>query len=106
MHRFTHVKVPADGQTISITNGKLSVPERPIIPFIEGDGTGPDIWRASRVVFDAAVKRAYGGKRAIAWFEVFAGEKAKNQLESWLPDDTLRAIEHHLVAIKGPLTTP
>ena len=87
-------------------NGTLAVPDRPVIPFIEGDGTGPDIWRASRPVLDAAVARAYGGKRSIVWFEVLAGEKAKDRLDSWLPDDTLRAIEHYLVAIKGPLTTP
>src|SRR6185295_883504 len=103
---FEHLTPPTNGETITIRNGRLQVPDRPIIPFIEGDGTGPDIWRASRIVFDAAVEKAYKGKRQIAWFEVFAGEKAKNQLESWLPDDTLKAIEHHLVAIKGPLTTP
>ena len=94
------------GQSITITNGALRVPDQPIIPFIEGDGTGPDIWRASQGVFDAAVARAYKGKRSIAWLEVLAGEKAKNRLESWLPDETLHAIERHLVAIKGPLTTP
>jgi isocitrate dehydrogenase len=82
------------------------VPTQPIIPFIEGDGTGRDIWRASQRVFDAAVDRAYGGERRVVWFEVFAGEKAKDRFDSWLPDDTLRAIDHHLVAIKGPLTTP
>ena len=82
------------------------MPAQPVIPFIEGDGTGPDIWRASQYVFDEAVRHAYGGKRRIAWREVLAGEKAKNQLNSWLPDDTLAAIDHHLVAIKGPLTTP
>jgi len=86
--------------------GRLQVPDRPIIPFIEGDGTGPDIWRASKMVFDAAVKKAYGGHRELIWFEVYAGEKAKDRLDSWLPEDTLRAIDHHLVAIKGPLTTP
>ena len=103
---YQHLTPPTSGGTISIKSGKLSVPDRPVIPFIEGDGTGPDIWRASQAVFDAAVEKAYRGKRQIVWFEVFAGEKAKNQLESWLPDDTLRAIERHLVAIKGPLTTP
>jgi isocitrate dehydrogenase len=82
------------------------VPDHPIIPFIEGDGTGPDIWKASVRVFDAAVAKAYGGKKQIVWFEVLAGEKAKNQLDNWLPDDTIAAINHHLVAIKGPLTTP
>jgi len=86
--------------------GRLQVPDRPIIPFIEGDGTGPDIWRAAQMVFDAAVKKAYSGRREIIWFEVFAGEKAKDRLDSWLPEDSLRAIDHHLVAIKGPLTTP
>jgi isocitrate dehydrogenase len=89
-----------------MANGKLRVPEHPVIPFIEGDGTGPDIWRASQVVFDGAVRKAYGGRRAVHWFEVFAGEKARDRLDSWLPEDTLRAITHHLVAIKGPLTTP
>jgi isocitrate dehydrogenase len=82
------------------------VPDQPIIPFIEGDGTGPDIWRASQVVLDAAVRTAYGDRRRIQWFEVLAGEKAKNQLDSWLPDETLAAIDQYLVAIKGPLTTP
>jgi len=86
--------------------GHLRVPVRPIIPFIEGDGTGPDIWRASRMVLDAAVRRAYGGTREIAWVEVLAGEKAKNQVDDWLPEETLRAVTKHLVAIKGPLTTP
>jgi isocitrate dehydrogenase len=86
--------------------GRLQVPAKPIIPFIEGDGTGPDIWRASRYVFDSAVERAYGSKRRIAWLEVLAGEKAKNQTSSWLPDETLAAIDRYLVAIKGPLTTP
>jgi isocitrate dehydrogenase len=97
---------PTRGETITLRDGKLQVPSEPIIPFIEGDGTGRDIWRASQRVFDAAVEKAYGGKRRISWFEVLAGEKAKNQVDSWLPDDTLRAIDHHLVAIKGPLTTP
>ena len=87
-------------------DGRLQVPARPVIPFIEGDGTGPDIWRASQRVFDAAVERAYGGSRSIAWLEVLAGEKAKDRLNSWLPDETLAAIERNLVAIKGPLTTP
>ncbi|HEX4955146.1 MAG TPA: isocitrate dehydrogenase (NADP(+)) [Thermoanaerobaculia bacterium] len=94
------------GDTIAMRNGRLEVPSQPVIPFIEGDGTGPDIWRASQHVFDAAVQRAYGGKRRIVWREVLAGEKAKNQLNSWLPDETLAAIDQHLVAIKGPLTTP
>jgi isocitrate dehydrogenase len=86
--------------------GQLQVPSKPIIPFIEGDGTGPDIWRASQNVFDGAVERAYGNKRRIAWLEVLAGEKAKDRTSSWLPDETLAAIAHYLVAIKGPLTTP
>jgi isocitrate dehydrogenase len=89
-----------------MNQGKLEVPATPIIPFIEGDGTGPDIWRASQYVFDGAVERAYGRKRRIAWLEVLAGEKAKNQTGSWLPDETLAAIDRYLVAIKGPLTTP
>jgi isocitrate dehydrogenase len=103
---YTHLTPPAEGDTITMNGGQLAVPDRPIIPFIEGDGTGPDIWRASQRVFDAAVEKAYGGKRRIVWFEVLAGEKAKNALDTWLPDDTLEAIRHHLVAIKGPLTTP
>jgi isocitrate dehydrogenase len=103
--KFDSLTPPA-GETITMQNGRLQVPDRPIIPFIEGDGTGPDIWRAAQLVFDGAVARAYGGKRRIVWFEVLAGEKSKNQLDNWLPDDTLRAIDHYLVAIKGPLTTP
>ena len=87
-------------------DGRLLVPDRPIVPFIEGDGTGPDIWRASRRVLDAAVARAYGGSRAIEWFEVYAGEKAFNTFNNWLPDDTITAFRHYLVGIKGPLTTP
>ncbi len=98
--------VSVRGDAITMREGKLQVPAQPVIPFIEGDGTGPDIWHAAQHVFDAAVAHAYGGKRRIAWHEVLAGEKAKNQLNSWLPDDTLAAIEHYLVAIKGPLTTP
>ncbi|HET9727588.1 MAG TPA: NADP-dependent isocitrate dehydrogenase, partial [Gemmatimonadales bacterium] len=97
---------PASGTRIDYKNGQIVVPDDPIVPYIEGDGTGPDIWRASQHVFDGAVERAYGGKRRVAWLEVLAGEKAKNQLNSWLPDETLSAIDHYLVAIKGPLTTP
>jgi isocitrate dehydrogenase len=97
---------PAGGAKISITNGKLKVPENPVIPFIEGDGTGPDIWRASVRVFDAAVAKAYGGKRKIHWMEVFAGEKSYKQFGSWLPDATVQACRDYLVSIKGPLTTP
>ncbi|HSE52563.1 MAG TPA: NADP-dependent isocitrate dehydrogenase [Gemmatimonadales bacterium] len=97
---------PVAGERIAFEAGTLRVPDHPIIPFIEGDGTGPDIWRASRVVFDAAVQRAYGGRREIVWREVLAGEKAKTQVNDWLPDATLEVIRSHLVAIKGPLTTP
>jgi isocitrate dehydrogenase len=97
---------PTQGETITFRDGRVVVPDTPIVPFIEGDGTGPDIWRASRLVFDGAVERAYGKRRRIVWFEVLAGEKAKQQQNSWLPEDTLAAISHHLVAIKGPLTTP
>src|SRR5712664_935420 len=106
MASFNGVPVPADGQPIGYSNGKYRVPDRPIIPFIEGDGTGRDIWRASVRVFDAAVDKAYGGKRAVAWYEVFAGEKAKAKFQNWLPDDTVNAIREFRVAIKGPLTTP
>jgi isocitrate dehydrogenase len=94
------------GDTITIKNGKLDVPNRPIIPFIEGDGTGPDIWRASVRVFDAAVEKAYGGKRKIVWKEVLAGQKSFDQLKTWLPDETVEAFQKYLVGIKGPLTTP
>src|SRR5213076_3265438 len=103
---FKDVKVPTDGQKISNKDGKLVVPDQPIIPFIEGDGTGPDIWRASVRVFDAAVEKAYGGRRKIAWMEVFAGEKSFKKFSNWLPDDTVAAFQHYLVGIKGPLTTP
>src|SRR3954463_9923181 len=95
-----------EGEPITVRNGRLEGPSRPVIPFIEGDGTGPDIWRASQLVFDGAVAKAYGGQRRIAWVEVLAGEKAKNQTSSWLPEETLAAISRYLVAIKGPLTTP
>ncbi len=97
---------PRDGEAIRIVDGHLEVPSRPIIPFIEGDGTGPDIWRAARRIFDAAVEKAYGGTRRIVWFEVYAGEKAHREFGSWLPEDTLRAFQHYIVGIKGPLTTP
>ncbi|MEZ4700074.1 MAG: NADP-dependent isocitrate dehydrogenase [Rhodothermales bacterium] len=106
MSTYKHLKAPAQGEAITKTGDKLNVPDHPIIPFIEGDGTGPDIWRASQVVFDAAVKKAYGTKRKIEWFEVYAGEKAFATFNDWLPQDTLDAIEHYMVAIKGPLTTP
>jgi isocitrate dehydrogenase len=95
-----------DGQAIQVQNGKFLVPDNPIIPFIEGDGTGPDIWKASRTVFDAAVQRAYGGKRSIVWLEVLAGEKAHKAVNDWLPQATLDAIRQYHIGIKGPLTTP
>src|ERR1700733_6409963 len=101
-----HVQVPAGGEKITISNGKLHVPDQPIIPFIEGDGTGRDIWAASVRVFDAAVKNAYKGKRKIEWKEVLAGQKAFDQTGNWLPDETLAAFKEYLVGIKGPLTTP
>ncbi|MBK6686140.1 MAG: NADP-dependent isocitrate dehydrogenase [Deltaproteobacteria bacterium] len=102
---MTKAKAP-EGDKISIKNGVLQVGDRPIIPFIEGDGTGPDIWKASVRVFDAAVEKAYGGKKKIAWMEVLAGEKAFNQTKNWLPDETVEAFRDYLVGIKGPLTTP
>src|ERR1041384_7328347 len=97
---------PPAGGTITIHNGKLTVPDNPILPFIRGDGTGPDIWAASQRVFDAAVQKAYAGKRQVAWFEVFAGETAFKKFNNWLPDDTVEAFKDYLVGIKGPLTTP
>ena len=97
---------PPGGERITIHQGRLTVPARPIIPFIEGDGIGPDIWRASVRVFDAAVAKAYAGNRSIAWMEVYAGEKAFKQFNNWLPDETVRAFQEYLVGIKGPLTTP
>ena len=103
---FKHIKVPSVGEKITMAGGKLQVPERPIIPFIEGDGTGPDIWRASVRVLDAAVQKAYGGTRRIAWMEVYAGEKSFKQFNTWLPDDTVEAFREYFVGIKGPLTTP
>jgi len=103
---FSSLKPPTRGTPISRRGGQLVVPDNPIIPFIEGDGTGPDIWRASVRVFDAAVAKAYGGKRRLEWFEVLAGEKAKNATGEWLPNDTLEAVKAYKVAIKGPLTTP
>jgi isocitrate dehydrogenase len=108
MPSYQKLTPPREGRKITIQNGTLSVPDHPIIPFIEGDGTGPDIWRASQRVFDAAVAKAYGGKRSIVWFEVYAGEKCNAVYGegTWLHDDTLEAIKEHLVAIKGPLTTP
>ncbi|MDZ4860501.1 MAG: NADP-dependent isocitrate dehydrogenase [Candidatus Hydrogenedentes bacterium] len=104
--QFKFIQVP-NGERIEVgANGKLETPDKPIVAFIEGDGTGPDIWRASKAVFDAAVKFCYGGKREIAWMEIYAGEKAQKVCSSYLPDETLEAIEHYNVAIKGPLTTP
>jgi isocitrate dehydrogenase len=103
---FKHAAIPDDGHSISLAAGRLQVPDRPIVPFIEGDGTGPDIWRASVRVFDAAVARAYSGKRRIAWMEVFAGQKAFDRSGEWLPDETVEAFRQFLVGIKGPLTTP
>ncbi len=97
---------PPAGDKISISNGKLTVPNHPVVPFIRGDGTGPDIWAASVRVLDAAVEKAYKGTRKIAWFEVFAGELAKNKFDNWLPDETIVAFKEYLVGIKGPLTTP
>ena len=106
MARFNGIEVPADGQKITVEGIKLNVPDQPIIPFIEGDGTGRDIWRASQRVFDAAVEKAYGGARRIVWYEIFAGEKAFNTFGEWLTDDSVKAIAEFVVAIKGPLTTP
>jgi isocitrate dehydrogenase len=103
---YSGVAVPSNGKVIEYVEGKFRIPDRPIIPFIEGDGTGRDIWRASRRVFDAAVEKAYGGKRQVAWLEVYAGEKAFNQFKEWLPQDTVDAVRDFRVAIKGPLTTP
>ena len=108
MTNFEHIARPAFGEPIRKSGGGLQVPDQPIIPFIEGDGTGPDIWRATVRVLDAAVKKAYGGRRRIAWMEIFAGDKA-NQVygpDSWLPEETLAAVREYLIAIKGPLTTP
>jgi isocitrate dehydrogenase len=106
--QYVKLSPPSNGQKVTVHNGKVQIPDNPIIPFIEGDGTGPDIWKASQRVFDAAVKKAYGGKRSIVWFEVYAGEKANLVYgpNTWLHDDTLEAIKGHIIAIKGPLTTP
>src|ERR1700724_1810971 len=101
MRASPKVTPPAQGAKITISNGKLLVPHNPIVPFIEGDGTGRDIWRASVRVLDAAVAKAYGGKRKIAWYEVFAGEKAHKQFNSWLPEETVAAFRQYLVGIKG-----
>jgi len=106
MTKYKFAKVPPRGEAIEFRNGALKVPDRPIVPFVEGDGTGPDIWRASVQVFDAAVERAYEGQRAVAWMEVFAGEKAFKQFQDWLPQETVDAMKEFRVSIKGPLTTP
>ena len=108
MGDYKHVKVPAFGEKITVKEGKLVVPDQPVLLFIEGDGTGPDIWKASQHVFDAAVEKAYGGKKKVAWAEIYAGEKSLEVYgeNEWLPEETLQAIDEYLVAIKGPLTTP
>jgi isocitrate dehydrogenase len=106
MESYNGVPVPAEGQPIEFRDGRFVVPDNPIIPFIEGDGTGPDIWRSAQAVFDAAVEKAYGGRRKVVWYEVFAGEKSFQKFNTWLPEDTLKAIQRFRVAIKGPLTTP
>ena len=97
---------PADGQRIRYENGQVHVPARPVVPFIEGDGIGPDIWAATRKVLDAAVEKTFDGSKSIRWFEIFAGEKAKDRFDDWLPSDTVDAVRHFRVSIKGPLTTP
>src|SRR3954453_22650013 len=106
MASYRYAKVPSEGERITFAKGVLGVPHNPIIPFIEGDGTGPDIWRASRRVFDAAVEHAYHGERRVAWMEVLAGEKAFNTTGEWLPQETVDAFQEFRVSIKGPLTTP
>src|SRR5438270_10166323 len=103
---YNGVTVPGDGKKIGYANGRYDVPDNPIVPFIEGDGTGRDIWKASLRVFNAAVEKAYKGKRRVAWYEIFAGEKAKAKFDTWLPDDSVEAVREFRVAIKGPLTTP
>ena len=108
MTEYKKIKIPSGGKKIEIENGKLIIPDNPILAFIEGDGTGPDIWRASKRVFDSAVEKAYKGKKKIAWMEIFAGEKALSVYgkDRWLPDETVEAIQEYQIAIKGPLTTP
>ena len=106
MGSYNGIPVPRDGRPIQFADGKFVVPDNPIIPFIEGDGTGRDIWKASRRVFDAAVAKIFGGKRRVVWYEVFAGGKAFQQFGEWLPQGTLEAIREYRIAIKGPLTTP
>ncbi len=106
MTNYRFAKVPSKGERIAFEKGALKVPDNPIIPFVEGDGTGPDIWRASVRVFDAAVEKAFGGQRRVAWMEVFAGEKSHSQFNDWLPQETIDAMQEFRVSIKGPLTTP
>src|SRR6202789_724797 len=103
---YNGVSLPTGGEAIQYADGKYNIPDHPIVPFIEGDGTGRDIWRASQRVFDAAVEKAYGGKKSVKWFEIFAGEKAFSQFSTWLPDDSVNAARDLRVSIKGPLTTP
>src|SRR3954468_15556703 len=103
---YNGLPLPKDGKPIDYSNGQFTIPDNPIIPFIEGDGTGRDIWKASQRVFDAAVEKAYGGKRSVKWFEIFAGEKAYRQFNTWLPDESVNAARDLRVSIKGPLTTP
>ena len=106
MTEYKLSRVPRNGEPVTFANGKLAVPSRPIVPFVEGDGTGPDIWRASVRVFDAAVEKAYGSERKVEWMEVYAGEKAFKQFNDWLPQETIDAMQEFRVSIKGPLTTP
>lgn len=103
---YQHAHLPPQGERIRHGGERLIVPDHPVLPYIEGDGTGPDIWRASVRVFDAAVEKAYGGDRRVAWMEVFAGQKAFDRCQTWLPDETVEAFREFLVGIKGPLTTP
>jgi len=103
---YNGVPVPSDGVRISYKDGRIHVPPNPIIPFIEGDGTGRDIWKASVRVFDAAVEKAYAGERRVIWYEIFAGEKAKAKFNDWLPQESIAALQEFRVGIKGPLTTP
>ena len=105
-HSYQHARVPSNGEIITVEDGEIAVPPNPIIPYIEGDGTGSDIWRATSRVLEAAVAKAYDGERKIVWMEVFAGEKALHKTKEWLPEETLRALEQFKVSIKGPLTTP
>ncbi len=108
MKKFKKIVVPETGEKITVKDGKLQIPDNPIIAFIEGDGTGPDIWNASKRVLDAAVEKAYSGKKKIAWMEIFAGEKSVKLYgkNTWLPDETVEAVREYIIAIKGPLTTP